>query len=180
MALNEFIDRRDVLTLFSIDAKYTGNMSEGDEHGQPFMAIDLMRWFVLPFACIAAWYVAFFIGLVILSIAESFCPEDQQVSGMCVAPWWKPVETCIFCFSTGLSAFLVIVTAYLVAPTARVEVAWLAFGIGAMTAIFFAAGVMEMAVLWMCASAIVTGFLTALVLTRFSNRSTQAQPHDRH
>jgi hypothetical protein len=135
----------------------------------------ITRWLLLPFASIGAWYVAIIIGIVILSIAESFCPEDQQVSGMCVAAWWKPVETCIFCFSTGLSAFLVVATAFFVAPAARGQVVWLAFGIGSETALFFALGT---AAWGMFASAVATGFLTALALSR--SRFSRSNSHDKH
>ena len=125
--------------------------------------MELARWILLPFVSIAAWCVALIIGLVILSIAESFCPEDQQVSGMCVAPWWEPVETCILCFSAGLSAFLVVTTAFVVAPAARKGIAWSAFGLGGTIALIFG---METSAWGMLASAIATGFLTACVLTR--------------
>lgn len=125
--------------------------------------MKLARWILLPVASIASWYVALFIGLFVLGIAESFCPEDQVVSGTCSAPWWKTLEASIFCFSTGLSAFLVVLTAFFVAPSARAAVAWLAFGIGGVTALFFAMGTSA----WgMFASAIVTGFFTAHVPAR--------------
>ena len=122
-----------------------------------------LRWILMPVACVAAWYVAFFIGLFILSAAESFCPKGQMVSGMCTAPWWRPVEKSIFCFSTGLSTILVVTTGFFVAPAARAFVAWLVFGIGSIVAFWMAAGGFAWAE---CISAIAAGLLTAFLLAR--------------
>ena len=49
----------------------------------------VVRWILLPIVCIAAWIAALFTGIVAHSIAEFFCPADQIVSGMCVAPWLR-------------------------------------------------------------------------------------------
>ena len=50
-------------------------------------------------------------------------------------PWWRFVETGIFCFSTGLSAVLVVTAGFFIAPVARVTVAWLIYGIGSVIAL---------------------------------------------
>lgn len=125
--------------------------------------MKLLRWVLVPVACIAAWYAAFFIGLFILSAAESSCPRDQIVSGVCIAPWWEPVEKCVFCFSTGLSAVLVVACGFFTAPAARGFVAWLVFGTGSIVAVWVAA---ESAMWVECVSAVAAGLLTAFVLTR--------------
>lgn len=117
----------------------------------------------MPVACIAAWYVAFFLGLFILSYAESFCPRDQMVSGMCTAPWWRPVEKSIFCFSTGLSAILVVTAGFFVAPAARTVVAWLIFAGGSIVALWMAA---EGSAWAECISAVAAGLITTFLLTR--------------
>jgi hypothetical protein len=122
-----------------------------------------LRWVLLPVACIAAWYVAFFVGLVLLSVAESFCPSDQMVSGLCTAPWFRTVQAGIVCFSTALSAALVVTAAFVTAPAARVLVAWLALGLGSIVALYFAVATSAWALF---ASAVAAGLLAVVLLTR--------------
>ncbi len=117
----------------------------------------------MPVACLVAWSVAFLAGLLILSAAESLCPADQMDSGMCMAPWWPPIEKTIFCFSTGLSAVLVVAAGVFVASAARASVAWLVFGIGSIFALW---GTVECEAWAEGTSAIAAGFLTAWLLSR--------------
>src|SRR5712691_9696202 len=102
--------------------------------------MKVLRWILVPVVCVAVWFVAFFLGLFILRYAASFCPKDQMVSGICTAPWWRPVEKIIFYFSIGLSAILVVTAGFFVAPAARAVVAWLVFGIGSIVAFWLSAG----------------------------------------
>jgi hypothetical protein len=126
-----------------------------------------LRWVLTPIASISAWYVALFLGIILLGIAESFCPTDEMVSGMCVAPWFQVVESGIFCFSTALSAVFVVSSAYFVAPAGKVLIAWLAFFIGAIVAFIVALGTST----WgMFASAVIAGLLTAVILSRYQER----------
>jgi hypothetical protein len=122
-----------------------------------------LRWILIPIACFAAWHLAVIVGIFILSTAELFCPRDHISTDMCMAPWWQFVETGIFCFSTGLSAVLVVMAGFFIAPAARVQVAWLIYGVGSIIALYMAA----MTSAWyMFASAIVAGVLTTFLLTR--------------
>jgi hypothetical protein len=121
----------------------------------------VFRWLLIPFACVAAWYVALFVGIFLLSVAESFCPADEMVSGMCIAPWYRTVEAAIFCFSTALSAVLVVLAAFVVAPHEKATVAWIAFAVGVVVAFYFA--IMTSA--WpLFASALLAGLITVSVL----------------
>jgi hypothetical protein len=117
----------------------------------------------MPVAAFAAWFAAMLIGIIALRLAESLCPENQMVSGICTAPWWRPLEAGVFCFTSGLSAVLVVMAAFFVAPAARVFVAWLAFGVGSIVALWMAA---EGAAWAECASAIAAGLPTSLLLAR--------------
>jgi hypothetical protein len=122
-----------------------------------------LRWILMPVACVTVWFLAMVIGIIMLEIAESLCPDDQMVSGLCDAPWWGPVEKGVFCFSTGLSAVLVVLAGFFVAPAARVIVAWIAFGAGSIVALWMAAG----GSVWAeCVSAIAAGLLTSFLLMR--------------
>jgi hypothetical protein len=131
-----------------------------------------LRWTWIPIASVIAWYVALFLGIVLLSIATSiatyFCPESEMISDTCVAPWFRVVEAGIFCFSTALSAVFVITAAVLVAPAAKALIAWLAFAIGSIVALIFALGTWA----WgMFASAVIAGLFTAFILARFQKRA---------
>lgn len=126
--------------------------------------MKILRWILIPVACITAWYAAFVIGLLILNMAEAFCPKDQMVSGICTAPWWRVVEKSIFCFSAALSAIFVLLSGFFVAPTARNGVAWLVFVLGSMLALWLAVDIGSM---WLeCVCAIAAGLSTAFLLTR--------------
>jgi hypothetical protein len=98
----------------------------------------VLRWILLPIVCIAAWIAALFTGIVAHSIAESFCPADQMVSGMCVAPWFEALDAWLVRFFSAFAAALIIASCYFTAPAARVVVAWVVFGAGAAYALWIA------------------------------------------
>jgi hypothetical protein len=98
----------------------------------------VLRWTLLPVVCIAAWFAALFAGIIAHSVAESFCPPDQMVSGMCVAPWFEPLDTWLIRFFSAFAAALIISSAYFVAPAARHLVAWIVFAAGAAYALWIA------------------------------------------
>ncbi len=130
--------------------------------------VTTIRWALIPIASIVAWYLALVLGIVLLSIAEWFCPADELISGACVAPWFRAVESGIFGTSTALSAVFVVAAAFLAAPAAKVLIAWIAFSIGSIVAFVFAMG----ASAWgLFASAVTAGLFTAVVLSRFQART---------
>jgi hypothetical protein len=93
---------------------------------------------LLPVVCIAAWFVALFAGIIAHSVAESFCPADQMVSGMCVAPWFETLDAWLIRFFSAFAAALIISSTYFVAPAARPLVAWIVFAAGAVYALWIA------------------------------------------
>jgi hypothetical protein len=95
----------------------------------------LLRWAALLPATLMAWYAAFITGLLLLSAVDSLCPSHQQVSGMCVAPWYPWVSQGVFCFSAAMAAACVVVSAWLVAPGKKSATAWVAFAVGSLVAI---------------------------------------------
>lgn len=98
----------------------------------------VLRWILLPIVCIAAWIAALFTGLAAHSLAEFFCPADQMVSGMCVAPWFATFDAWLIRFFSAFAAALIIVSCYFTAPAARVLVAWVVFGAGGVYALWLA------------------------------------------
>src|SRR6185295_11068551 len=98
----------------------------------------VVRWILLPIAGIAAWVAALFTGIVAHSVAEFFCPADQMVSGMCVAPWFEALDTWLVRFFSAFAAALIIVSCYFTAPAARTAVAWVVLAAGAVYALWIA------------------------------------------
>jgi len=129
-----------------------------------------LRWILLPIVCIAAWLAALFAGILAHSIAESFCPAEQMISGMCVAPWFETLHTWLIHFFSAFAAALIISSAYFIAPAARPLIAWIVFGAGAAYALWLAV----VASAWGEFVAAGTGGLaTVLLLTRRWNSSNR-------
>jgi len=122
----------------------------------------VLRWIALVPAAIAAWYVAFFAGLHLLSIVDSYCPPELVVSGTCTADWYPTAEQIVICVGVGLSAFLVILTTAIVAPSHKVLFSRIALGVGVLVAAVMgiAAGAY-----YELASAVLVGLGSLLVVT---------------
>jgi len=138
----------------------------------------VVRWILLPVVCIAAWIVALFAGIFAHSIAESFCPADQMVSGMCVAPWFETVDTWLIRFFSAFAAALIIASSYFTAPAFRAIVAWFVFAAGAAYALWIAVA----ASAWgEFTAATIGGLAAVLLLTRGQNifrRASRVAPQN--
>lgn len=126
----------------------------------------ILRWLALIPACIAAWYVALFLGLVLRSFLFSLCPPDLVSYGIfCDAAWFQPAETTLIAICAGISAALVVFTAVVTAPTHRVTVAWIALASGILVATVMGIRTELYAAL---ASAVVAGFFSVATVLRFA------------
>ena len=128
--------------------------------------VQTLRWLALIPACVAAWWLALLVGLCIRSVVNSFCPPELVVSGFCEASWYPAAEDAVICFGVALSAFLVVLTAALVAPTHRVLASKAALVSGSAVAIYFAIGT---GAYFALAAAVLAGVL-ALVVVNFFTR----------
>src|SRR5678809_1582191 len=98
--------------------------------------MHILRWILMPVVCFAAWFAALFVGIIAHSVAESFCPQDQMVSGMCYGPWLRRSTLGLFASSPLLpphSLFLLRISS---APASRHLVAWSVFAAGAVAALW--------------------------------------------
>ena len=129
----------------------------------PKSAIRFLRWLALLPAIYISWHLSLLIGLAILAIAESFCPRDQMVSGLCIAPWFLWVEDAIFAFGAALAATLIVITSALIAPGHKARTACAVFLAGCLVAAYFGwtADALKEFV-----TAALTGFVTLLVVNR--------------
>jgi len=124
-----------------------------------------LRWFAVVPSAILAWYAAFILGLVALSGVDALCPPESMISGLCGAWWYPPTERAIILVAVGLSAFLVVVSASAVAPSHRVPVARLAYGVGVVVAVYF---VVQTSAVGEFLAAILAGFLGVFCVARYS------------
>jgi hypothetical protein len=78
-----------------------------------------LRWLlVLPVAWLS-WIVAAMVALTLYTIAETLCPREQMISGLCTAPWFDHAERAILSLGAGLAAALITVSCTLLAPSHR-------------------------------------------------------------
>jgi hypothetical protein len=97
-----------------------------------------LRWLAIPAAIVAAWALAILLGIGLFEVAIRFCPSDDMVSGMCVAPWYRYVEGGIVVGCAGVAAALILAVSVLLAPSHRVAVAAVVLGGGVAVAFYMA------------------------------------------
>jgi hypothetical protein len=97
-----------------------------------------IRWLLVLPAAYLAWGVALLFGMLLHGAAQSLCPDDQMVSGMCTAPWSPQVDRIVTCLGAGTAAALILISSTLMAPSHRLTVAWVTLGIGVFSATGFA------------------------------------------
>jgi len=105
------------------------------------------------------------LGIAIYATANCLCPPEEMMSDVCEATWFQVVMLVNLCFSTALSAVLVVLAAFITATTNKNAVAWSAFGIGSVTAVWFAAATLAWIMLILLPATIAAGYLTARLLT---------------
>jgi hypothetical protein len=91
--------------------------------------------------------VALISGMVLLALAESFCPPEAVVSGMCTAGYVKPLEKTLFVVFPGFAAVLFVLLPVVVAPSKKLAVALVFLVIGSAIAIFLGVSLQEWATL---------------------------------
>ena len=95
-------------------------------------SILVARWALVPLAAWAAWAVTVAATIGLYSVVETFCPVDQVVSGMCVAPWFRHAAQAVFCTGSALGAVLIPIASTTAAPAHRRRVALVTFVVGAL------------------------------------------------
>lgn len=131
-------------------------------------AVQILRWIAIFPGIYVSWHLSLIVGMALLAIAEAFCPKDQMVSGLCVAPWFFWIEDAIFLFCAALATALVVASAAFIAPAHRVRVAWVAFIGGCLVAGYLGWSTdafMELA------AAVASGLVTALAIDRREQRA---------
>ena len=132
---------------------------------------DIVRWLlVIPFAFIG-WYAALFIGILLYSVADSFCPPELMISGSCQASWHEPLIDGLIIFGSSLSAVLVILFSTIVAPYKRELVAKIIYISGVIFAIY---AVYETTAWGAFLGAVLCGAIFLYFLIRYMKRKNHA------
>jgi hypothetical protein len=141
------------------------------------VTITLLRWIAVVPAGLLGWYIGFLTGVALLSAAINLCPAESMVSGACIAPWFRYAEALIFCVSVALAAFLVVALPALVAPRWRLGVAWAAFGVGLIVAVYL---VVYTATLLEFVSAVIAGLLGVVGVVKLERMRGSWEPGSDH
>jgi hypothetical protein len=122
-----------------------------------------LRWALLIPAVWASWSIALMTGYALLSFAESRCPAELMVSGLCTAHWFTYASRAASSVGAAMAAVLIVLSCTYVAPSHRRQVATTVFAVGAVAAVVM--GVL--AVAWTEAiCAVAAGALVTLWLRR--------------
>ena len=106
-------------------------------------------------------------------VIGSLCPDEEIVSGSCVAWWALYAERGAFIFCAGLAAFLVVVSTAVVAPSHREIVARVSFGLGFIVAAFMS---LPMAAVPELIAATVAGLFGLRFVSRFLPHTMLPKP----
>ena len=97
-----------------------------------------LRWVAVIPSSIFAWYTMFVFGMFVLfCVRDYLCPPEELISGQCMVWWYIYAEQTIVYLFVALSAFFVVVCAAIIAPLHRMYVAWIAYLLGFMVAVYF-------------------------------------------
>ena len=97
-----------------------------------------LRWVAVIPSSIFAWYTMFVFGMFALfCVRDHFYPPEGLISGQCMVWWYIYVEQTVIYLFVALSAFFVVICAAIIAPLHRMYVAWIAYLLGFLVAVYF-------------------------------------------
>ena len=123
----------------------------------------ILRWLLIIPVSVLGWYLVFVSGMGSLGLIEKLCADEQMISGRCIAPWYVNLKEAGIIFLAGLSAIIVVLVAYHLAPARKRTTAIIAFLIGSAAATYV---VIDTGSWFEYAAAITGGLLTTLLVTR--------------
>jgi FtsH-binding integral membrane protein len=144
---------------------------------------NLIKWFLFVVLTPAQFYIAMLIGIVVISIADNFCPHDPSFynnGANCTLE--PPLSTLFFSFGTSLAAFLVVLVGSLTCPIQNKKTPYLIFSLGAVVTGIFAVMLYSPTnsnteTVIMVVATLLTGFATAIFMAKhLTRRLRQATP----
>lgn len=125
---------------------------------------NTFKWGLTVVIPVAAWLAFTFVCLCVYKALEITCPPSLVESEMCTAWWFRYAEWVFYFVAPPASAVVVVLCAFITAPSSRLTAAWGALGGGTLAALVMAGG----NVFWFpFFSSVVAGLLTALAITRW-------------
>ncbi len=122
-----------------------------------------IRWLLIIPVCILCWYLVFTLGFGLLGVLLKMCPEEHITSGTCGAPWYANAKDALIIALAGLSAFVVVFTAYMLAPSHKTTVALITFLLGSAAATYV---VVDTGSWTEYIAAIIAGLLTTIIILK--------------
>ena len=133
--------------------------------------MNIIRWILaIPFG-ILGWFIALMLGIALHELAIYACPKEQLLSGMCVAEWFKSVRAIIMYFSFSIAAVLVVLLPTIIAPRHKLNIAIIAYIIGAIFALYTGIVIKEW---FMAITALFIGLISVIFIYRFNQRQLHA------
>jgi len=123
----------------------------------------VLRWVLIPLACVLSWYVALLLGLLTYSGLEKLCAPEDMVSGICTARWFHYAYEICVCAGAGVAAILMQLSSYCLAPQAKLRVVWLTYLLSMMAALYM---LWQTAAYDAFASAALAGLLSAYFIQK--------------
>ena len=150
--------------------------SRWQEYLRKVTLVDVLRWaFVTPGA-LFGWVIAFMAGYGTEKFLYSLCPIGKIISDSCTASWYLWLSPNLFPVYTALAAALVISLPMLAAPSHKLRVGWIFYGLGSVAAIGLALSFSpDISIIASLASALLTGFVT-LNVWQYVLRRRQSHP----
>ena len=130
--------------------------------------MNVLRWICVIPAAYLGYYLALIGGMAALALAESFCPPEMLVSGMCTAEYMRSAEKVLFLLFPGIAAVLVVLLPALVAPARKFAVACVFLAVGSVIATVMGVSLGEWMVLGF---ALLCGIVTAWAVYAHQNRT---------
>jgi hypothetical protein len=96
-------------------------------------------------------------GMVTIVLAESHCPPEAIISGMCTSEYMRYIEKVVFVLFPSIAAILVVLLPTLTAPSKKIAVAITFYVLGSSAAVYMGVSLKEWLVL---ACALTSGGLT--------------------
>lgn len=134
---------------------------------------QLLRWIAVPLAVVVAWYAALFAGLLATSLLDYFCPPDLMVSGFCIAWWHSYAMDALMALFAAIAAFLIVLSAALVAPSHKLPVARVTYILGCVFAVYAVSQTSEFVAFF---AAVLAGLVAVLYVATFGRSPAQARP----
>ncbi len=129
--------------------------------------MNVLRWLCVIPAAYLGYYLALVGGMAALALAESFCPAEALVSGMCTAAYMRWTEKILFVLFPGIAAILAVLLPTLIAPSKKVAVAFVFFALGSVAATILGVSLEEWVVLGF---ALFCGAVTAWAVHAYQRR----------